>query len=113
MEQSPPSADVSNDISMSSIWQQCYEQAGPDIFGKVNAFAALADQERKVGGNLFRQPFLSPNLPQSLVRDRATGGVKKVILLGSNSYLGLTAQPRVVEASIAAAKKYSVAPISN
>ena len=32
---------------------------------------------------------------------------KKVLMFGSNSYLGLTNHPKVIEAAVAATKKYS------
>jgi 8-amino-7-oxononanoate synthase len=92
--------------TMSGSWSQCYQMPGPDIFGKVHAFAQHCAQERQEGLSCFRRPFLSANVPHSTMLDEATGHHRKVIMLGSNSYLGLTADPRVIEASQAAARKY-------
>jgi glycine C-acetyltransferase len=38
--------------------------------------------------------------------DPYTGEVREMIMLGSNSYLGLTSHPKVIEAAIAATRKY-------
>ncbi len=91
---------------MSTIWTECYEMPGPDIFAKVKAFGAECDEHRKTGLTCFRRPVLSANLPHSVMLDEASGQARKVVMMGSNSYLGLTADPRVVEASTAAARKY-------
>ena len=107
-----PSVEESAEVESSSkdamgrAWAECYAQPGPDLFGKVHSFAHATAMERKTGLTAFRQQFLSPNLPRSTMRDPVTGRPREMIMLGSNSYLGLTADPRVVEASMAAARKY-------
>ncbi len=102
MNQSAPSAEQ----TMSASWAQCYEMPGPDIFTKVHAFGALCAARRSTGLNCFRRPLLSANVPCSVMLDEATGQARKVIMMGSNSYLALTTDRRVVEASAAAARKY-------
>lgn len=92
--------------TFSSSWVTCYDKPGADIFDKVQAFSLAVARERQTGRWFFHQPFLSANSPHSLMVNRATGEHREMIMLGSNSYLGLTADPRVVEASIAAARKY-------
>ncbi len=90
---------------MSDSWALCYQMPGPDVFAKVRSFAVHCARERKTGLSCFRRPFVSANVPHSTMIDEA-GHRRKVIMLGSNSYLGLTADPRVIEASAAAARKY-------
>jgi len=92
--------------TMSQAWMQSYEQPGPDLFSKVHVFASLAAQERKTGLTCFHQQLLSAHAPQTLMLEGSTLRQRKMIMLGSNSYLGLTADPRVIEASVAAARKY-------
>lgn len=92
--------------TMSQAWADNYEQPGPDLFAKVRSFAAAAGLERATGLTAFHQQFLSAHAPRTLMLDKSTGRPRSMIMLGSNSYLALTAEPRVVEASIAAAKKY-------
>jgi glycine C-acetyltransferase len=95
----------SSSETMSNAWAAYYEMPGPDIFGKVRASAVYYEREGRAWMNCFRRPFVSANVPHSLMIDEA-GQRRKVIMLGSNSYLGLTADPRVIEASQAAARKY-------
>ncbi len=92
--------------TMGGSWAQCYDMPGPDLLGKVHAFAKHCARERTTGMSAFRRPFLSANTPRSTMLDVASGRHRQMIMLGSNSYLGLTADPRVVEASVAAARKY-------
>jgi 8-amino-7-oxononanoate synthase len=96
----------SADKTMSASWTECYEMPGPDLFAKIRAFAAHCARHRDTGLSCFRRPLLSANLAHSLMLDKASGQARKVIMLGSNSYLGLTTDPRVVEATTAAARKY-------
>ncbi len=91
---------------MSESWAKCYQNPSADLLAKAHEFARYLQAEREGGHDFFNREFLSPNRPRSVMRDRVTGQPRDVIMLGSNSYLGLTADPRVIEASVAAARKY-------
>jgi 8-amino-7-oxononanoate synthase len=73
-----------------------------DVFDKANKYTA-ADEVRKAG--LY--PYFRPNTA-SLGTEVTIGG-KKMIMVGSNNYLGLVTHPEVLEAIIQAVRKYGAA----
>ena len=89
-----------------ATWADCYDVPGADVFAKTRAFADLLAGRTRTEHKYFRRAMLSACGPRVLVADPATGQPKEMIMLGSNSYLGLAADPRVVDASIEAARKY-------
>ena len=89
-----------------ATWADCYDVPGADLFAKTRAFADLLAGRTRTEHKYFRRAMLSASGPKVLVADPATGRPKEMIMLGSNSYLGLAADERVVDASIAAARKY-------
>ena len=72
---------------------------GRDVFEKCFKFMT-ADNARSMGVYPFFRPLDFNNGPEAQLEGR------KVIMLGSNNYLGLTTHPRVREASKAAIDKY-------
>ena len=70
-----------------------------DIFAKCKKFTRI--DELKAGGAYFY--FRTIESPQDPV---VTIAGRKLIMLGSNNYLGLTNHPKVKEAAIAAVRKY-------
>ena len=68
------------------------EVGSPDIFERVSYFQ-LADQARAAGLYPFFQPIEVNDGPEAIVDG------KRVIMLGSNNYLGLTRHPKVLEAA--------------
>ena len=88
-------------------WADCYEVPGPDLFDKVRAFAAYGKTVIEDDHYFYRWPLSSANTTRVKISHPFRGGeTREMIMLGSNSYLGLTNDPRVVEASVAAARKY-------
>ncbi|MFA6134492.1 MAG: aminotransferase class I/II-fold pyridoxal phosphate-dependent enzyme [Phycisphaerae bacterium] len=87
-------------------WSDCYDVPGPDLFEKVRKFAGTADHARLLFPHFLRRTVCSANTNRVKMADPYTGEIREVIMLGSNSYLGLTAHPKVVEAAIAATRKY-------
>lgn len=73
-----------------------------DIFDKANNWTA-ADDVRKAG--LY--PYFRPNTSQ--MGTEVTIGGKKMIMVGSNNYLGLVTHPEVLEAMVQAIRKYGSA----
>lgn len=73
-----------------------------DIFDKANNWTA-ADEVRKAGV----YPYFRPNTSQ--MGTEVTIGGKKMIMVGSNNYLGLVTHPEVLEAMIQAIRKYGSA----
>ena len=72
-----------------------------DIFAKCNNSIAQALRELRESGNYFYfREIESPQDSEVIV------GGRRVIMIGSNNYLGLTCHPRVKEAAIKAVKKY-------
>src|SRR3990170_4064149 len=63
-----------------------------DIFAKVEGFK-VAEQARAVGLYPFFQPLDRNDGPEAEIYGR------RVVMLGSNNYLGLTRHPRVLEAA--------------
>jgi 8-amino-7-oxononanoate synthase len=70
-----------------------------DIFEKCEKFVA-ADELRKTGLYPYFRVIESAQEPEIVV------GGKKMIMIGSNNYLGLANHPKVKEAAIRAIKKY-------
>src|SRR5277367_1566273 len=73
-----------------------------DIFDKANSWTA-ADDVRKEGV----YPYFRPNSSQ--MGTEVTIGGKKMIMVGSNNYLGLVTHPEVLEAIVQAVRKYGSA----
>src|SRR4029079_3890143 len=72
---------------------------GKDVFEKCFKFMT-ADNARSMGVYPFFRPLDFNNRPEAQLEGR------KVIMLGSNNYLGLTTHPRVREAAKEAIDKY-------
>ncbi len=72
---------------------------GRDVFEKCQKFMT-ADNARAMGMYPFFRPLDFNNGPEAQLEG------KKVVMLGSNNYLGLTTHPRVREAAKAAIDKY-------
>lgn len=87
-------------------WDDCYDPGGVDLFHKARCFQLLMAREHAAGNEFFRRPLLGASRGHALVRDPRTGRERDVIMLGSNSYLGLNADPRVIAASKAAVERY-------
>jgi 8-amino-7-oxononanoate synthase len=73
----------------------------PDLFARFKDFATeLASAEGLVGFNPFHKPIRELDGTEAVM-----GGVR-VIMIGSNNYLGLTTDPRVREAAMGAIHRY-------
>lgn len=70
-----------------------------DLFDKFKKFTR-ADDLRGAGAYYFFRTMESPQDPEVLLSGR------KMIMLGSNNYLGLTNHPKVKEAAIEAIRRY-------
>ncbi len=70
-----------------------------DLFDKCKNFTAAKELE-SVGLYPYFQPIASKQDTEVIING------KKVLMLGSNSYLGLTVHPKVKEAAIKATEKY-------
>lgn len=75
------------------------KMGGKDVFEKCFKFMT-ADNARQMGVYPFFRPLDFNNGPEAQLEGR------KVIMLGSNNYLGLTTHPKVREAARAAIEKY-------
>lgn len=80
----------------------------PDIFGWVDDFDKSESFLTRNGHNLYRRVMKSANSNRVIVEDPMTGKEKEMVMMGSNSYLGLTDHPKVKEAARAALEKYGV-----
>ena len=74
-------------------------QSGRDVFQKCFDFKA-ADNARKMGVYPFFRPLDFNDGPEAVLEGR------RVLMLGSNNYLGLTTHPKVREAATEAIRKY-------
>ncbi len=75
------------------------KMGGKDVFEKCFKFMT-ADNARQMGVYPFFRPLDFNNGPEAQLEGR------KVIMLGSNNYLGLTTHPKVREAATKAIEKY-------
>jgi len=78
----------------------------PDLFAWCKPFSESVDYQFSIGHHMYRRVMLSANANRVIVEDQKTGKPKEMIMMGSNSYLGLNNHPRVKAAAIAAAEKY-------
>ena len=74
-------------------------QAGRDVFKKCYDFKA-ADNARRMGVYPYFRPLDFNDGPEAMLEGR------RVLMLGSNNYLGLTTHPKVREAAMEAIRKY-------
>jgi glycine C-acetyltransferase len=88
------------------VWEDCYDPGGGDLFAKAHSFQTLMASERAAGNDFFRRPLLCASRGHAKVRDPRTGQVRDVIMLGSNSYLGLNSDPRVIAAAMSVTERY-------
>lgn len=72
---------------------------GRDIFSKAEEFSLL-DQARQLQIYPFFQPLDNNDGPEAQIYGR------RVLMFGSNNYLGLTRHPEVMEAAASAVRKY-------
>jgi len=70
-----------------------------DLFDKCRAYTA-AREVIKAGLYPYFKPLQENHGPEVIVKGR------RLIMMASNNYLGLTVHPRVIEAAVAAVKKY-------
>lgn len=70
-----------------------------DVFDKCFAFTRV-EETKDLGLYPYFKPFESEQGPEVAFQGR------KIIMIGSNNYLGLTSDPRLKEAAIEAIKKY-------
>lgn len=73
-----------------------------DLFKKVHDSKMMKEAREAVEGGYY--PFFLPL--QDTEGTEATLNGRKILMMGSNNYLGLTTHPKVREAVIAAVKKY-------
>jgi glycine C-acetyltransferase len=78
----------------------------PDLFAWCQPFYESVDYQYSIGHHMYRRVMLSANANRVIVEDQKTGKPKEMIMMGSNSYLGLNNHPKVKAAAIAAAEKY-------
>ncbi len=95
----PMSADSSAHSHAPSHSKQAAKKAPVDLFQKCRLFTR-ADEIKAQGFYPYFRPIEENEGPVVTIEGR------KVIMAGSNNYLGLTADPRVKEAAIQAIKKY-------
>ena len=85
-------------------WAGCYDVPG-DIFEKVRAAWPTTTTAKSARATSSTAASRCPPTSRSVMLDPYTHESREMIMLGSNSYLGLTTHPRVVAAVIEAARR--------
>ena len=80
----------------------------PDIFYWTKPFEEAVDYLSDRGLNLFRRVMKGANVNRVIVEDPLTHEDREMIMMGSNSYLGLNNHPKALAAAHAAIDKYGV-----
>src|SRR5688572_26548338 len=76
------------------------------IEGKTTLFAPVF--ANLVNDDFIMREVVGQTGARMPVRDRKTGQVREVLMLGSNNYLGLANEPSVIDKSIEATRKYGI-----
>ena len=76
------------------------------IEGKTTLFAPVF--ANLVNDDFIMREVVGQTGARMPVKDRKTGQVREVLMLGSNNYLGLANEPSVIEKSIDATRKYGI-----
>jgi len=80
--------------------------AGGTFEDRFSEFRPFVDRVRGMGFVL--REVTGAAGPVVGVRDDATGKGREVIMLGSNNYLGLADEPQIIEAAVAATRRYGI-----
>jgi glycine C-acetyltransferase len=78
----------------------------PDIFKKTEIFQEYADDYIEKKYFTYFRTLLTSCSPEVTILDRYTGKKKKMIMLASNNYLGISLHPEVIEAGKQALEQY-------
>lgn len=88
-----------------------------DLFAKTEPFGAFIEDMQRKGTYTYRRLLDSACSNRAMVRERSTGHVRQMLMMGSNNYLGLNTRPEIVEAACAAMRRYGAsmcgAPLLN
>jgi len=79
---------------------------GVDFRTAAGMFASALENVESKGHNLYRRMLLEPSDAEALVDYPREAGERRMIMLASNNYLGLTSHPKVIEAACQAATMY-------
>ena len=78
----------------------------PDLFAWADEFYHATEYQKERGHLMYRRVLKSANDSHAVVQDQNTGKDISMIMMGSNSYLGLNNHPKVRQAAIDAVEKY-------
>lgn len=93
-----------SEITMESLYD--WPRGCEDIFEKAHDFYGKYEAIREAGEYSYRRQLVSAAGNRVRIWDHDLDQEREMIMFASNSYLGLSTDPRVVEASLAATKKY-------
>jgi glycine C-acetyltransferase len=79
---------------------------GVDFRIAAKMFAGAVDHFESKGHNLYRRMLLQPSDAEALIDYPRDGVQRRMIMLASNNYLGLSAHPQVIRAACEAAVNY-------
>jgi len=75
------------------------KRSQPDIFAWVDPFSEAINRLSGIGHNMYRRVMMSANSNRVVIEDPLTKKQREMIMMGSNSYLGLNNHPRVIKAA--------------
>jgi glycine C-acetyltransferase len=99
-----PSMETTEDMSLVDILRA--RENGVDFRTAAAMFAQGVEHFESKGHNLYRRMLLEPSDAEALVDYPREAGERRMIILASNNYLGLTSHPKVIEAACQAARMY-------
>ncbi len=79
-----------------------------DLFSLCDDLYESIEYKSSHGHHLYGRVLVSSNANYALVEDSLNGSTKEMIMMGSNSYLGLHVHPRVINAAKEALEKYGI-----
>lgn len=81
-------------------------EAGMDFRTAASLFTTLLEQVVAKGHNLYGRMLLEPSDAEALVDYHRDDSSRRMIVLASNNYLGLTSHPKVIDAACLAGRMY-------
>lgn len=94
---------INSDVSTMADFVDVEES---DLFGKTKPFWEWIRDYKKKGYHTYRREILSPCQNRVIVYDHALDKKREMVMMGSNSFLGITTHPYIIEECSKSIREY-------